>query len=87
MLLLTVSKRYEDAARNSRTGVAVTVNGATALGTLAETSSYYAASYYFHFHVVRCSARCSYSFASAVVWMRIGKQVIQLSATYPRWQG
>jgi hypothetical protein len=76
-------KRYEDAAKNVRSGVAITVNGATVLGTLAETSTYYAGSMISTYTWSDGQRKAIMPFAIAMVWMRIGNQVIRLSAVYP----
>ena len=78
-----ISKHYEAAANNLRDDVTIAVNGMTVLGTLAETDSFYAASSISAYTVSDRQRNAIASLASAVVWMRIGKRVIKLSASYP----
>lgn len=78
-----ILKHYENAAKNVRDGVTITVNGSTVLGALAETDSYYASSAIFSYTSSDGQRTAIMPFAVAVVWMRIGKQVVTLLVAYP----
>jgi hypothetical protein len=78
-----ILKRYEKAIRDKGVGETPKFTGATDLGELAETDTYYASTMIVAFAVSDGQRNGSIAFVAAVAWMRIENQIIQISATYP----
>lgn len=78
-----IVSNYEDAEKKINSNIAITANGVTLLGSIAETDTYYASSLITVFNWSDGTQTANLPFVSAVSWMRVGKQVIQLSMTYP----
>jgi hypothetical protein len=78
-----ILKNFEDAATNLGTDTTITVNGATILGAIAETNTYYAGSMIATYTRSVDGQSAMMPFATAVAWMRIGPRIVKLSATYP----
>jgi hypothetical protein len=75
-----ILKRFEDAA-NRGNGEA-SVAGATVLGSLNDTDRSYASSVIAAYSVRSPQGAGTLVLANAVAWLRLRKQIIQLSATY-----
>jgi len=80
-----ILRNYESAVENEnlRNGTSISVSGATVLGGIGEASNYYAGSLISTYTWSNGSQSSMMPFASAVAWIRMGKRIIKLSASYP----
>ena len=76
-------KHYEDAANNLARDEALSVNGATALGDLAETDTFYANSSIISYSLSDKQHTSTLPVASAFGWILIGRRILGISAIYP----
>lgn len=74
---------YKGATKKINPSIAISINGMVSLGSIAETDTYYARSLISVFDWTNGAQTVKLPFVSAVSWMRVGKQVIQFSMTYP----
>jgi hypothetical protein len=78
-----ILSNYENAAKNIGNGTSIAVNGATVLGGIPEDTNYYAGTLISTYTWSNGSQSAMMPFATAVAWIRMGKQIVKLSATYP----